>query len=240
MKQIFSIIVLVLMAVGACAAPVQAEDCEKMIQTQAAAEVSGRNDSMIVSFAVVTESGNLSRANSENAEKAKKVMAAVKALKIPGMKIETANFQVIPKKDYKMRPYRIVGYEVQNSIDVTIEKAGPETLSGHGAGIMAAAMASGANRISRIHFYIKDMDVLENSALASATRKAKKRAGVMAEAAGVKIKKIVSIESVSASAGPAPRVMRANVMAAEEAAAPPIETGESSIRMQVRICAEIE
>lgn len=212
-----------------------------LIRTQGEAEVFGQNDSVRISFSIITENESLDTATSENANKTNAVLIALKKMIIKNLSLETTHYQVIPKRDYKARPPVMVGYEVQNTIEAKIESLDPKQLSEYSSRIMGAAVENGANRVTNMQFYIKDIASLENQALAEATRKAKKRAEIIAEAAGVKITKIVSIDAQKGSAPPVPMMMRASAMKAEaESAAPPIEIGESSIHMQVDMSVEID
>jgi uncharacterized protein YggE len=62
----------------------------------------------------------------------------------------------------------------------------------------------------------------------------------LAEAAGVKLKRIAAISSQPGQPMPVRMMDRGLAMAAEAAAPPPIESGESVIRAQVQISYEIE
>ena len=67
------------------------------------------------------------------------------------------------------------------------------------------------------------------------------RAKTMAATAGVKLKHIVSLSTLPVQMPPQPRMLRAMEMKTDaDAAAPPMEIGESKIRVQVSIVYEIE
>jgi uncharacterized protein YggE len=113
-------------------------------------------------------------------------------------------------------------------------------LSKHVSRIVGKALESGANTIQRIQFYLKDKSILEKKALKLATQEAMERAKVLAEAAGVKLKGIVSLSTQPMYSPPQPHMLRAADMKAEAGSmAPPIETGESHIRVQVSLAYEI-
>ena len=209
-----------------------------MILTDGKAEVMGQNDSARIMISVVTNGRNLEQVSSENAVRAKKVQSAIKGLAIGNMKLKTSNYRVIPQKDYKVRPPRIKGYEVQNSITVSLEGFEPGPLSGHVSKIIGKALYIGANSIQRIQFYIKNRQPLEKEALIKATREAMERAETLANAAGLKLKRIVSLSSHPIYT-PGPHMLRANAMK-EDATAPPIESGESRIHVKVNITYEVE
>jgi uncharacterized protein YggE len=212
-----------------------------LILTEGTAEITGQNDSAKIFIAVVTQGRKLEQASSENADKTKAVLTAVKGLNIKQLKLETSNYRVTPQRDYKARPPTIKGYEVSNAIVATLEGFESQPLSDHVSRIVGKALESGSNAIQRILFYLKDKSALEKKALKLATRGAMERAKILAEAAGVTLKGIVSLSTQPIYTPPQPHMLRAAEMkAGAEAMAPPVETGESSIRVQVSIAYEIE
>jgi uncharacterized protein YggE len=211
-----------------------------LIHTQGSAEVMGQNDSAKVSVAVVTKGRDLEKVSSENAGRTKAVIQAAKGLNIKVLKLKTSNYRVTPQKDYKARPPKIKGYEVHNVIEITLEGFEPEPLSKNVSMIIGKALESGSNNISHIQFYIKNKAALEKEALKRSTREAMDRARTLAEAAGVKLKRIVSLSTQPIHIPTRAHMFRAAEMKAEASAAPPIEIGESQIRVQVNIAYEIE
>jgi len=211
-----------------------------LIYTEGIGEVTGQNDSAKISIAVVNDGWNLEQVSSDNASKTKAVIKAIKELNIKDIKLKTSNYRVAPQKDYKARPPKIKGYEVHNAIEVTLEGFKSEQLSGHTSKIVGKALESGANNIHHIRFYIKNKEPLEKTALTQATQEAMKRARTLAEAAGLKLKRIVSL-STHPIQTPRPHLFRAAEMKADASTmAPPIEIGESQIRVQVSVVYEIE
>ncbi|MDY6952359.1 MAG: SIMPL domain-containing protein [Thermodesulfobacteriota bacterium] len=210
-----------------------------LIVTEGTAEVMGQNDSARLTIAVVTDGRDLEQVSAKNAAETKGVLRAIKALSIGGLKLKTANYRVIPQRDYKARPPRFKGYEVHNSIEATLEGFEPEPLSKHVSRLVGEALESGANSIHDMQFYIKNKEPLEKEALTQATREAMDRARTLAEAAGVKLKRIASLSTQPMYTPPTPQMFRAAEMKAE-AGAPPMEIGESHIRIQVSVAYEIE
>lgn len=212
-----------------------------LILTEGTAEVMGQNDSATIFVAVVTDGRKLEQAGSENADKTKAVITAIKGLNIKHLKLETANYRVMPQRDYKARPPKITGYEVSNAIMVTLEGFETQPLAKHVSKIVGKALESGANAIQRIQFYLKDKSALEKKALKLATQEAMERAKTLAQAAGVALKGIVSLSTQPMYSPPQPNLLRAAEMKADTGVmAPPMEIGESRLRVQVSIAYEIE
>ena len=243
MKRAFILVLTVcfcLMANSVFAGSPEASD-RNLILTEGTAEVMGQNDSATIFIAVVTEGRKLEQVGSENADKTKAVITAIKGLNIKHLKFETSNYRVTPQRDYKARLPRITGYEVSNAIMVTLEGFETEPLSKHVSRIVGKALESGANAVQRIQFYLKDKSALEKKALKLATQEAMERAKTLAQAAGVTLKGIVSLSTQPMYSPPQPHMLRAAEMKADAGAmAPPMEIGESRIRAQVSIAYEIE
>ena len=235
------LVTVLLLVAPSCFAQSTPVSDRNLIVTDGTAEVTGQNDSAKISIAVVTEGANLDRVGSENDVRTKAVLETVKSLGIENLKLKTIGYRVTPQKDYKARPPKIKGYEVFNAVETTLEELKPEQLSKQVTKIIGKALDSGANSIQYIQFYIKNKDRLENEALKQAIQQAVQRAKTMAEAAGVKLKRIVSLSTQPIQMPPMPHLLRAAGMKAEaDAAAPPMEIGESRIRVQVSIVYEIE
>lgn len=211
-----------------------------LIVTDGTAEVSGQNDSTRISIAVVTEGAILDLVGPDNDAKTRAVLQAVKGLGIENLKLKTSGYRVTPQRDYKARPPRIKGYEVFNAIEVTLEGLAPEQLSKHVTKIIGKALDSGANSVQSVQFYVKNRESMENEALKQAVEQAVERAKTMAAAAGVKLMRIVSLSSLPVQLPPQPRLLMAAEMKADADSAPPMEIGESRIRVQVNLIYEID
>jgi uncharacterized protein YggE len=211
-----------------------------LIFTEGTAEIAGQNDSAKIFIAVVTEGRKLEQVSSENAEKTRKVLTAVKGLNINRLKLQTSNYRITPQKDYKARPPKIRGYEVENAVMATLEEFEPEKLSKYVSQVVETSLENGSNTIRHIQFYLKNKSILEKKALQQATQEAIERAKILAEAAGVKLKRIASLRSRPVYTSPLPQMLGAAEMKPDAvAAAPPMEIGESRIRVQVSIAYEI-
>ena len=242
-KEIIVLFVMMSLLSLPCAGFAQSSPVQErnLIYTEGVAEVMGQNDSAKISIAVVTDGKNLEQISAENARKTKKILKVIKRLNSTGLKLETSNYRVTPQKDYKARPPEIKGYEVYNAIEVTLESMEPESLSAHCSKIIGQALESGANNIDAIHFYIKNRAALEKEALTQATKEAIARAETLAEAAGVRLKRVATLSTHPIQPPIRPMRYRTALMESDAAeGAPPIEAGESQIRVQVSLAYEIE
>lgn len=243
MKRVFVLLLIasLLFVARSTLAECPSASDRNVILTEGIAEISSQNDSAMISIAVVTDGRNLQEVSSDNARITRDVLQAIKALNIADLELKTSGYRVIPQKDYKARPPEIKGYEVHNTIEVKLEGFEPEHLARHASVVVGKALESGANDIHHIQFYIKNKDRLEQEALTQATQNAMDRVRIIAKAAGVKLKRVASLSTHPIHVPPKPYMLReAAVKAEADTLSPPIEVGESIIRVQVNVAYEIE
>jgi uncharacterized protein YggE len=183
---------------------------------------------------VTTQAATAADALAANSRAMNAVFATLKRAGIPEKSIQTSNFSVSPQyAQYKpgtSGPQRIVGYEVSNTVNVTVDdlsRVGPT---------LDALVSSGANQIGGIDFSIRDPKPLLRDARAAAVKDAVERAETYAQAAGVSLGAIVSIQEAG-NEEPQPMYRRATVVTAIQAA--PIAAGETSVAASVSITWEI-
>ncbi len=187
------------------------------------------------STGVVTQDHTAALALAANSRAMNAVFATLKNLGIPDKDIQTSNFSLSPQyqvcKPGTACPQRIAGYEVSNTVNVTVEDFGKT------GAVLDALVSSGSNRIDNISFSIRDTSALLKQAREAAVKDAVLRAQTYAKAAGVTLGPILSIdEGVNAQPRPLYRAM--NMMAG--AAPPPVAGGEQSVTADVSMTWEIK
>ena len=156
--------------------------------------------------------------------------AIISALRQQGIAeddMRTSQFSIYPQRDYtNNRPNEIVGYQVNNMISVTMRDldAIGETLQ--------AAIDAGANSINGVNFTVEDPTVLRDEARAEAIKDARRRAEIMAEAAGIQLGDVTYISEMSY---PGPVMMRAEYDKAAADSGVPIESGELELTISVEV-----
>jgi hypothetical protein len=144
--------------------------------------------------------------------------------------LETSGYSLSPIYG-RGSPQEPTAYRVRNMVVLTSKQ-----IDQAGAYIDAAAEA-GANRVDSLTFSHDQGEALRDQAAVKALQKAVKTAEKLAQAAGMKIKRIQRIEYSS----PGPRVRYARASLAEAGGAPtPIEAGELSVSATVRVVFEIQ
>jgi uncharacterized protein YggE len=225
-------VVLVAAALG-LAGPGHAETATLTVTGQGSA--SAAPDIGAVRAAVETDGKTAAEALATNSALAAQVIETLKAAGVAARDIRTSGLIVQPlygdsSGSQRRRSPEVVGYRVINAVMVTIRDPGAM------GAVLDSVVRSGANRIDSISFGLSDDSALGDEARRAAVTDAKRRASVLAEAAGVALVRVLSI--ADGGAGGPPVVLHRGAMMAE-AAAVPIETGESTVRANVTMVWEI-
>lgn len=213
---------------------------ERVITTQGHGEVKIKPDSLNVSVSVETKNATLNTARAENNRKTQAIISALKGLNISGLKLETQNVSVYPIQDYDNHKLpKVIGYQVNNSLNVTVTGASTETLGETGSKIIDTALGAGASNVGGLNFYLTNMSAARQQALEIAVHDARANADAMARAAGVAISGLHSMEGTPQFGNyPPPRPMMYS-MKAERAdmgtGSTPVEAGETTITSDVTV-----
>jgi uncharacterized protein len=188
-----------------------------------------------ISGGVVSSAETAADALAANNKAMTGVVDAFKKQGIEPKDISTSNFSVEPQYVYedennrRTRPPKIVGYEVRNTVNVTIRD-----LKKLGS-VLDVTVSSGANNIGNISFDVENASKLQDDARRKAFEDAHRKAQLYADAAKLKLGRVMSItENTSGAVPMRPRMM----MEAMKAAAPqstPIEQGELNLNTQVEV-----
>jgi uncharacterized protein YggE len=221
------------------AAPARAQQAEARFPTLTVTgqgSVSVRPDELRISFAVITEAATVGDALDENSRLARKVIDALKRKGVEDDDIQTTDFSIFPRYSNERKPNEspeIIGYRVQNQVRV---KTSDMAAAGD---LIEAGVGAGANSVAGIQFTVSDEESVYEQAISAAAGDARRKATVLAEAAGVRIVRIVSIDlEPTFGGGPRPMFAAADMRMAAEGA-PPIEPGEVQTDARVRIVFQI-
>lgn len=243
-----------LLTLAACTAaprPVVAQeirgDDPRVIQIDATATVRRAPDRGVVQLAVETVAATAQEASRENARVMERVLAAVRALGIPAASIQTGRINLFPRYD-DARPIRdprdpreparartgepeIIGYTARNMVVVTVDSlplVGP---------VIDTGVEAGANRVSGVHFELRDPEAAHREAIRMAVERARRQAGAVAEALGETLGPALR---VSTSGFHAPFRATHDMVQTRAAAPPPapptpVQPGEVDVQAHVSI-----
>ncbi len=191
-------------------------------------------DIAMISAGVVTQALTASAAMQENASRMSATVAALKAAGVADRDIQTASLSLSPQYRYaENKAPEITGYQASNQVSVRfrdIKRAGR---------ILDTLVAQGANQINGPVFSVEKADAAIDEARVAAIKTARARADLYAQAAGLRVKRIVSI-SESQGYAPPPYPMPVMMARAEKAADTAIEPGEQKLSVNVSVSFELE
>ena len=195
-------------------------------------------DTALITFSVVTQGKQALDAQQENARKSQAVKQAVEAA-TQGAKVEikTSNYVLDPQQDdYSFRTPKILGYDVKNTVTVSINSL---DLVGS---VIDAATKAGANSVDGIRFIVGEASPAQGDALNLATQQAMAKAEAIARSLNGKIVRVIET-----SEGDAPEIPRAmpdayassNAVAAKAEYRTPVQAGQVNLHAQIVMVVEI-
>jgi len=173
-------------------------------------------------FGIDTKRNTAAAASEENNREMRQLLDALKAGGVPESDIQTSQISVYP--EYSESGSDVRGYVASNSVTVTVDLA-------KAGAVVQAAVGAGANQVSGPSLTKADSDKLYDNALRAAVADARSRAEVLADAAGVKVGAVISIEGGSSSS-PGPIAYDTATASAEQA---PIQAGKQDVEANVTV-----
>jgi uncharacterized protein YggE len=191
-------------------------------------EAFGEPDILIVNVGVSAQRASIAEAREAAAAAQKGVIDSLKRNGVADKDIQTIQFSVNPQYDFRSGSQQIIGYVVSNVVTAKIRD-----LAKAGATIDAAIEAGGNDAVMQgVQFGIDDPTELQKQAREQAVRKAKEQAQQLADNAGVKLGKLLSISESSGSVPIAADVIRAPATG-EAITESPIQAGQLTVRITV-------
>ncbi|MCD6583103.1 MAG: SIMPL domain-containing protein [Candidatus Omnitrophica bacterium] len=201
MKRVFFFLSLMLLFIISSVKAQQIKQEEDRIITSGEATVWVEPDRTRIFLGIETLRETIDTAHKENAEKMKKVVAALKALKIKGMLIKAPSYNVslVKEPTYEAtkagRLPKIIGYKVTQNFTVLLKNKDPLILSKNASYVIDTALKNGVNIIEKVVFFKENDSQERRKALKLAVKDAISNAKAIAEAAGVSIKSYTLINS---------------------------------------------
>ena len=159
----------------------------------------------------------------------------MKAAGIEERDLQTAGVQIAPRYNYTPKPdgtqeAKLVAYQVTNTLSVRVRDLGKT------GEILDKSVTLGVNEGGGISFTNDDPSAAMTEARKKAVADAIAKAKTLAEAAGVKLGKIVEISEMPFSAPPVPIMSK---YADAQASAVPIQAGENAYKVKVNVTFEL-
>lgn len=210
---------------------VQAAESTRMISVSGHAEVAATPDRARVSAGVVSQAATASEAVDQNNAAMGGVFAALRAAGVADADIQTSGFNVSPVFDQVKGPgqaRQIVGYRATNTVTALVRDTATvgDTLD--------ALIKGGANTLHGVSFFVAPDEAVQDRLRVAAVKDAQRKAAMMAEAAGARLGRVMTISEMGRGGGPAPARFRSEALASV-----PVAAGTSTLSMDLAVTFEL-
>lgn len=222
---------------AALTAPVAADEQRRTISITGEGKATASPDMAVIQTGVTTEAPAAEKALAANTKAMEQVLAVLKQHGVAAKHVQTSAFEVSPvyKRDDEPRAApEVVGYRVTNQVRVEVHQ-----LPGLGK-VLDALVRAGSNQVSGIRFGLADSTGVLDEARNRAFADARRRAQLYAQAAGVRLGKVLTISEQSAARPLREAVYFGRSLAAQDAAAVPVAAGEEELRATVHVVFALE
>jgi uncharacterized protein YggE len=168
-----------------------------------------------------------------NADAMSTVLQKLKGSGLAPEAIRTSAYDLHPEFDYVNNKQTLRGYVARNSVEVRVDEL-PKL-----GEILDLAVGAGATSVSGVRFDLRDRAAAEAIALRQAVQDARVQADAVAQAANMRVERVLRIEVQRAGGMPPPRPVMMARAGLEQGAAPPIAPGEMEVTATVTMTAVI-
>ena len=192
-------------------------------------------DTATINIGVQSEGVDAQEVVASNNKQSQALIDALTSAGVAENDIQTSNFRIYPRQEYDAQgqPTGEITYVVSNTVSVTVRD-----LENVGS-VLDAAVKAGANNIFGIQFDIEDREAAQQQAMTAAMTNAQARAEVLAEAAGVELADILSLQTYLGGSRPIPYGSGYDMAVQEAAMSVPVSPGEMQIMVDVNVIYEI-
>ncbi|TJZ94083.1 SIMPL domain-containing protein [Paracoccus gahaiensis] len=184
-------------------------------------------DMASIQLGVTTQADSAAEAMSQNNDRQSAVIAALTDTGIDAAQIQTSGLSLNPLMQYgENQAPTVTGYQASNMVTVRVSDLG--TLGE----VLDAIVGAGANEINGITFTREDGASTQDDARREAVADARRKAEVLAEAAGVELGPLMTLRDVATGNGGPRPMMR---MEAAMADSTPVQPGEVETTAQVEV-----
>ncbi len=203
-----------------------------MLQVAATGEVQRAPDIAEIGVGVVTQAADAKAALSANAEQMTRVLGAVSKAGIADRDVQTSGVNLQPQYQYgENQPPKLNGYQASNRVSVKIRDIARV------GEVLDALASAGANQIDGPNFMLDKPETARDEARRIALASAQARAKMYADAIGLKVSRIVSIDETGG--GFQAPVRFAKSAMAMDSASTPVMPGEQSHAVTINVVFEL-
>jgi len=204
------------------------------LEIAARGEVEATPDIALIEAGVVTQASDAASAMAQNATRIAQILSALAKAGITARDIRTTMISLSPQYRYAdNQPPVITGYQASNTLTIKFRDVA------RAGSILDILVKQGANQISGPNFMLDDPATAQDEARLAAIKLARTRADLYARAAGLKVRRIVSIVENDDN-GAAPRPMPMMASADMAVAKTVIMPGLQAMAVNVSVVFELE
>lgn len=189
-------------------------------------------DRATLRFGVVTDRPTASAAGADNAAAMQAIIAELKSLGVADADMQTQQVSLSPvygeERDAKGKPKTVQTYRASNilAVHVTpVEKA---------SDVVGRVLDKGANSLEGVDYDHTNLSEKRDELRARAVKDAERRARIYAEAAGMRLARVIEIRPIDYG-GPVARGFEAPVAAASAATSVPLRPGMEHVSERVSV-----
>ena len=204
------------------------------LNLSATGEVKAAPDQATITLGVKTLGKTAAQAMAANRDRMSATIAALTAEGIQKKDIQTSNLNLAAQYAYDPNQSpRLTGYEADNEVSVVVHD-----VTRVGSAVDAVTQG-GANQVSGVAFGLTDPQPVMDEARRAAVRTLRARAELYAQAAGLRVVRLVNLAEGSADQPVFRRAMPMMAMAKMAAAPTPVEPGQLDVDVQLTAVYEL-
>lgn len=217
-------------------AEITSQPYARTITVDAEGKITVKPDIGLINLSVVSQGLTVKSVTKDSTDKMNKVIEAIKALSVDPKDITSTQYSLYPQYDYRTANPKITGYNLTQEIQVKVRDLTKVD------DVLQAGLDAGSNQIGQLTFDIDDTSLVKKQAREKAFTAAKEKAQEMADAAGVKLGRVVTFSEGSSYQPPVFANYKMDMAAgnAVSEAAPSIEPGSKDMSVTVSVTYEIE
>jgi len=209
-------------------------DTRRMVSVEGEAEALATPDMATISIGVVSEGKVAVDVQRDNADRIRKVLAALGKLGIESKDVQTTTVSLEPIYNWRPEGKReFVRYQMRNSVVVTVRDLAKVS------SVITVGVDQGGNEVGSISFGLSTLQAVRDSVRIAACKNAQRKALDMATAVGAKLGKVTALSESGGWQGPQP-MYRAMAMEQDMKAEPTISAGELHVRVTISASFELE
>lgn len=208
------------------------------ISVTAEGKVKAVPDLATVDLGVITNADTAAAAQDQSAKKINAIIEFVKKQDVSRDDIATSQFSIYPQQDYRDGKTIITGYSANQSI--TIKVRGIDKSTDKLSKILGGVTGTGANQINGVSLSFDDPNELRSQARIKAIATAQQKATELANAAGLRLGRVVNVMEQEYYGQPIPYAAGYGGEGDMKSVAPNVEPGNQDIVANMTVVFEVK